>query len=322
MAGAFSSCASLRCTRRTDLRVYVDMEDVVACLWSFRNEVCNEQVAISHPYGWTRMSSLWIASCDSQPKLFVLDSDARQLLTCCGGYEVSPSCCEFKRMTVGVLIEGVRYILDDCLTHWCVRDVLMMLRSVYPRLATLLPLNKDHSWHVSTASQEALDMTDPLCSVASLKWVVTHCGYDKAKAPTQPCSLNTVCILRGLPFEFKTADVLRFLRIRGIPEEDVRAAEVIRYKNNNRSSGHAKLCISGSFDYDAIFGRLHGAYAGTRYVEVLPARNSGKYSYSLLSQVETVSLWSFIHGEHTQSDDNPGPYCYTGGVGSNCRVEM
>jgi len=99
-------------------------------------------------------------------------------------------------------------------------------------------------------------------------------GQDDASRPSSgPSSV----ILRGLPFNATECEIKAFIKRQGVSQKDVAKDGVALLANTQgRPSGFAEITLAPGADFWAVRELLHMQRIGSRYIEVLPPRQSRK----------------------------------------------
>ena len=275
---------ALRCTRRSASEAYVDAEDILAAA---------ARVAFPHafarpPQCWQEMAALWVSPPDQPgPRLYVAENDARRFLASAVNASIGAGGTESARtvLTVSLEVGGVTYLLPACRPNWKVCDVLLALRAANGAIAAHLEDAHELRGTLREARSKAvLDPQSGLQDLAEREWIL--------EAPPPPNPLST-CLLRGFPFTYKEEDVLRFLAEHGVPSSDLHGV-VLEHRKSGRFTGYVRVGLASS-SCEAFRGRIHGAWAAKRYIEVLEIlRLEAASKGSLDSAVEKVCLAEFM----------------------------
>ena len=276
---------ALRCTRRSASEAYVDAEDILAAAahGSF------PPVFASPLQYWHGMAALWVSPPDQPgPRLYVAEKDARRFLATVLSASIGAGGVEGLQtaVTVSLEVDGVTYFVPTCRPNWKVCDVLLALRAANGAIATHLEDAHELRGTLREARSKAvLDPQSGLQDLAEREWIL------EATPPLDPLS---TCLLRGFPFTYKEEDVLGFLTEHGVPTSDLHGVTLEHHRRKGRFTGYVRVSLASS-SCEAFRGRIHGAWAAERYIEVVTIlRLETAIKGCLDSAVEKVCLAEFM----------------------------
>ena len=235
------------------------------------------------------MTAIWVSPSNQPgPRLYVAEKDARRFLATVLNASIGAARVDGAQtvLTVSLEVDGVTYFVPTCRPSWKVCDVLLALRAANGAIAAHLEDAHELRGTLRAAGSRAvLDPQSGLQDLAELEWVL------ETTPPPDPLS---TCLLRGFPFAYQEEDVLRFLAEQGVAASDLHGVILEQYRKSGRFTGYVRVGLASS-SCKAFHGRIHGAWAAERYIEVVNILHPDVPKKGCLdSAVENVCLADLI----------------------------
>lgn len=220
------------------------------------------------------IDALWVVQNDFELHLFLSARGVNEMLHAIG-YDI-PTILNHKSsqyLDICVCFKNRWHKLSLCPTHWKVRDVLVAIGAQHPAFWRRLSLEAFSNLEVVTKEKDKLSMQQYLEDITCTTWFVS----------ILPMQADRTLMLRGFPFKYGEDDVRAFMRYNGVHDADIEDMSLVRSAprspNPERFLGLVQIVLSTGADKKSCVDHLHLAPADSRYIEVLPFEEFGKFKF-------------------------------------------